>query len=148
MDNPDPEKTPPILYAQDEPHAIKTDLAEKGLDSRSTTSSMLSVRSAPRLSSHSTILPAVRDAEPVDIETAATATPRRDAVKVSQAEKRGLFGRFALVAEVVNPYDYSRKLKWFITFIVAFAAACAPMGSDILLRMIACTMVIEVVAIV
>jgi multidrug resistance protein len=38
------------------------------------------------------------------------------------------------VAEVQNPYDYSNKLKWFVTFIVAFAAAAAPMGSTIFFR--------------
>jgi hypothetical protein len=62
-------------------------------------------------------------------------TPRRDAIKVPRSQRRGLLGRFTLVAEVQDPYDYSNRLKWFITFIVAFAAAAAPMGSSIFFRM-------------
>ena len=61
-------------------------------------------------------------------------TPRREAVKVARASRRGLLGRFALVAEVVEPHDYSNRTKWFITFVVAFAAAAAPLGSAIVFR--------------
>lgn len=55
-------------------------------------------------------------------------------VKISRAQRRGLFGRFTLVAEVEEPKHYPRKTKWFITFIVAFAAIAAPMGSAIIFR--------------
>lgn len=58
-------------------------------------------------------------------------TPMRPTVKVPRSKRRGLFARFALVAEVTQPQDYDRKLKWFITFIVAFSAAAAPAGSSI-----------------
>ena len=55
-------------------------------------------------------------------------------VKVPRAKRRGLFGRFTLVAEVEEPKHYPRKVKWFITFNVAFAAIAAPMGSAIIFR--------------
>ena len=55
-------------------------------------------------------------------------------VKVPRAKRRGLFGRFTLVAEVEEPMHYPRKVKWFITFNVAFAAIAAPMGSAIIFR--------------
>lgn len=55
-------------------------------------------------------------------------------VKIPRAQRRGLFGRFTLVAEVEEPKHYPRKTKWFITFIVAFAAIAAPMGSAIIFR--------------
>jgi multidrug resistance protein len=59
------------------------------------------------------------------------ATPVRPTVKVPRSKRRGLFARFALVAEVTHPQDYDRTLKWFITFIVAFSAIAAPAGSSI-----------------
>jgi multidrug resistance protein len=62
---------------------------------------------------------------------ARTITPSRPTVKVPRGRRRGLFARFALVAEVTHPVDYDRKIKWFITFIVAFSAAAAPAGSSI-----------------
>ncbi|KAJ5172917.1 hypothetical protein N7492_005510 [Penicillium capsulatum] len=55
------------------------------------------------------------------------------AVKVPRSKRRGLFGQLALVAEIENPKTYARKMKWFITFIVAWAGAGAPMGSAIFL---------------
>jgi hypothetical protein len=58
-------------------------------------------------------------------------TPIRPTIKVPRSKRRGLFARFALVAEVTHPQDYDRRIKWFITFIVAFSAAAAPAGSSI-----------------
>lgn len=63
-----------------------------------------------------------------------SSTRSRPIVLIPSAERRGLLGRFTIVAEVENPYFYSRRTKWFITFLVALAAAAAPMGSAILLR--------------
>lgn len=59
-------------------------------------------------------------------------TDRDTAVVVPRLSRRGLFGQFTLLAEVENPKTYSRRKKWFITFIVAWAGATAPMGSAIL----------------
>ena len=55
-------------------------------------------------------------------------------VKVPRASRRGLFGRFSILAEVEEPKHYSRRTKWFITFIIALAAIAAPLGSAIILR--------------
>ncbi|KAE8309727.1 major facilitator superfamily domain-containing protein [Aspergillus transmontanensis] len=62
----------------------------------------------------------------------ASDTSRDAAVIVPRPNRRGLFGQFTLLAEVENPKTYSRKKKWFVTFIVAWAGATAPMGSAIL----------------
>lgn len=55
-------------------------------------------------------------------------------VEVPRGKRRGLFAQLALVAEIEDPKTYSRKMKWFITFIVAWAGAMAPMGSSIFFR--------------
>ena len=55
-------------------------------------------------------------------------------IEVARADRRGLFGRFTLVAEVQEPKHYPRGTKWFITFVVALAAVAAPMGSAIFFR--------------
>ncbi|KAL2018838.1 hypothetical protein VTK56DRAFT_327 [Thermocarpiscus australiensis] len=52
---------------------------------------------------------------------------------VPRAERRGLFGRFALIPEIQRPYEYKKSTKWTITAIVALAAAAAPLGSSIFL---------------
>ena len=55
-------------------------------------------------------------------------------IKVPPSERRGLFGRFALVAEVVNPKTYSRTIKWYITVVVAAGAMLSPLGTSIFFR--------------
>ncbi|KAI9739613.1 MAG: hypothetical protein M1834_006331 [Cirrosporium novae-zelandiae] len=54
------------------------------------------------------------------------------AVTVRRSQRRGLFGRFTVIAEVEDAKLYPRSTKWLITFIAAMAAAAAPMGSGIL----------------
>jgi multidrug resistance protein len=56
-----------------------------------------------------------------------------DAIYVPRTQRRGLLARFTLIPEVENPYHYPRKTKWFLTFIVAFCAMAAPMGSAIVM---------------
>lgn len=64
-----------------------------------------------------------------------SSTRSRPLVIVPISERRGLFARLTFVVpEVEKPYYYKRSTKWFITFLVAIAAAAAPMGSSILLR--------------
>jgi multidrug resistance protein len=58
---------------------------------------------------------------------------QKDAVVVPRGQRRGLFANLAVIAEVTEPHDYTRKRKWMITFVVAVAAAAAPMGSSIIL---------------
>ena len=55
-------------------------------------------------------------------------------IKVLRSKRRGLLGRFSLLAEVEEPKDYRRGTKWFITFVIAMAAVAAPLGSAIILR--------------
>ena len=62
-----------------------------------------------------------------------TRSLQKEAVVVPRGERRGLFARLAVLAEVTEPHDYSNKKKWMITFVVAVAAAAAPMGSSIIL---------------
>ncbi|KAK5205719.1 hypothetical protein LTR41_008400 [Exophiala xenobiotica] len=73
------------------------------------------------------------DVEIADDVLERTITPRSPLVRVARSKRRGLFSRFALVAEVTEPFDYKDSTKWFITFIVAVAAAAAPVGSAIIL---------------
>lgn len=71
--------------------------------------------------------------ETVDLEKMQSES-NPEAVKVPRAQRRGLFGRFTIVAEVTEPKHYPRSTKWFITFVVASAAVAAPLGSAILFR--------------
>lgn len=75
-----------------------------------------------------------QDIEIADDVLQRTITPKSPLVKVPRSKRRGLFSRFAIVAEVTQPFDYKDSTKWFITFIVAVAAAAAPIGSSIILR--------------
>lgn len=59
---------------------------------------------------------------------------RPQPIKVPRSKRRGLFGRFTILAEVEDPRDYKNKTKWFITFIVSLAALAAPLGSTIIFR--------------
>ncbi|CZR59762.1 related to MFS multidrug resistance transporter [Phialocephala subalpina] len=56
-----------------------------------------------------------------------------NAIVVPRYERRGLLAKWTLIAEVQSAYTYKRLTKWFITFLVALAAAAAPIGSAILL---------------
>ncbi|TVY81144.1 MFS transporter OpS2, partial [Lachnellula suecica] len=52
---------------------------------------------------------------------------------VPRSKRRGLLGRFAIIPEVERPFEYKNSTKWFLTLVVALAAAAAPMGSSIFL---------------
>ncbi|KAK3945836.1 major facilitator superfamily domain-containing protein [Diplogelasinospora grovesii] len=56
---------------------------------------------------------------------------RPTAIIIPRSERRGLFGRFAVIPEVGRPYDYKNTTKWMITAVVALAATGAPIGSSI-----------------
>lgn len=134
MAEPELEKTisPPV-----DPAECSTQDPNTGRGGLGTTSRTLSTHTLERVASSfspSTVIVDNEDVEHGNPTLSRVITPRRDAVKVPRLLRRGLLGRFSLVAEVENPYDYSNKLKWFITFIVAFAAAAAPMGSSIFFR--------------
>ncbi|KAL9597588.1 MAG: hypothetical protein Q9219_005027 [cf. Caloplaca sp. 3 TL-2023] len=76
------------------------------------------------------------EAKGLDLEhfkSAAITDSHNAPVKIPKSGRRGLLGRFTLLAEVDEPKDYLRSTKWFITFVVALAAVAAPMGSAIIL---------------
>ena len=52
-----------------------------------------------------------------------------DAPIVPRHLRRGLLGRISLVPETTRPTRYPRRTKWLLTFVVAMAAAAAPIGS-------------------
>lgn len=54
-------------------------------------------------------------------------------VQVPRSQRRGLFARFTFIPEVTEPYHYENSTKWYITIVVALAAAAAPVGSAIIL---------------
>lgn len=62
-----------------------------------------------------------------------TSSSRRSVVKVPRSKRAGLFGRFTIMYEAEEPKDYPRRIKWFLTIIIAFAAVTAAMGSAIIL---------------
>ncbi|KAF6218445.1 hypothetical protein HO133_005794 [Letharia lupina] len=67
-----------------------------------------------------------------DVEMVETEIQDPEPVKVPRSQRRGLFGRFSILAEVEEPKHYPRRTKWYITFVVALAAVAAPMGSAII----------------
>ncbi|KAJ9611149.1 hypothetical protein H2200_004332 [Cladophialophora chaetospira] len=93
-----------------------------------------SIRSGHSAHSEQSTVADPHDLEHGDDVLARTITPKKPIVKVPRSKRRGLFARFAVVAEVTDPYDYKNSAKWFITLLVAIAAAAAPVGSAIILQ--------------
>ncbi len=58
-------------------------------------------------------------------------TVSRALTVVPRAQRRGLFGQFAILPEVERPYEYRNKTKWLITLVVSLTAAGGPLGSSI-----------------
>ncbi|KAK2475939.1 hypothetical protein H9L39_13532 [Fusarium oxysporum f. sp. albedinis] len=54
---------------------------------------------------------------------------------VLRSQRRGLLGRFALIPEINNSYEYGNSTTWGITAAVSLATVVAPMGSSISYRM-------------
>lgn len=87
------------------------------------------------------VTPAISKAACLDEKDVESSVPtnhrgsiRGHAIKVPTAKRRGLLAKFSIIAEVEEPKDYSRRTKWFITFVVGMAALSAPLGSTIILR--------------
>lgn len=58
----------------------------------------------------------------------------KSSIVIPRNKRRGMLGRFGLVAEIENPKDYGTGTKNFITILVAAGGAAAPMASTILFR--------------
>jgi len=85
-------------------------------------------------SSDYTIEPVLLEPEPPQRSRSKSRTSSirsRPLTIVPRSQRRGLLGRLSIIPEVERPYDYTNKTKWLITFIVALAAAAAPLGSAI-----------------
>jgi len=55
------------------------------------------------------------------------------AIPVPRPHRRGLLSHLTLIPEITHPTHYPRPTKWALTFIVAFCAMAAPMGSAIVM---------------
>ncbi|KAH8671695.1 major facilitator superfamily domain-containing protein [Xylariales sp. PMI_506] len=51
--------------------------------------------------------------------------------QIPRSQRRGLFGRFTIIPEVVDPRAYSNGTKWLMTVIAAIAGATSSTGSSI-----------------
>ncbi|KAI8931045.1 hypothetical protein NX059_012056 [Plenodomus lindquistii] len=71
------------------------------------------------------------NANPITLSRTTTRVP--DPVPVARPHRRGLLSHLTLVPEITNPTHYPRRTKWFLTFLVAFCAMAAPMGSAIVM---------------
>ena len=73
--------------------------------------------------------------EKTDVEAPDADVDRKPpAIKVTRSQRRGLFGRLSVIAEVEEPKNYSSTIKWLITAVVGCAAIAAPLGSTIIFR--------------
>jgi len=110
------------------------DMLETSNQGNDDTMSISSSR-ASTASTHSTNAdqPRTSNTKQRPVTLARTTSVLPDAVIVSRSQRRGLLARFALIPEVENPEHYARQTKWLLTFIVAFCAMAAPMGSAIVM---------------
>ena len=125
----------PEIPENSESSVSKTHLAldeeEKGEQIRSEQGSIHSQSSIDEIE----ILPP-EPPNPVQLSITKSQSPSslRSPIPVPPSERRGLLAKFALLAEVKNPYELENKKKWLITLIVALAACAGPMGSSIYYR--------------
>lgn len=133
-DEPDRGTDQDVKYEQDEGLPEK-DIMETG-NQRDTEETMsISSSRASTASGHSSNAdpPRTSNSKQRPVTLARTASILPDAIVVPRSQRRGLLARFALIPEVENPEHYARQTKWFLTFIVAFCAMAAPMGSAIVM---------------
>jgi hypothetical protein len=84
---------------------------------------------SPHSSNSSLASPKAAPAAPPPPPAAADDDDDGGAPIVPRHLRRGLLGRLALVPETTRPTRYPRRTKWLLTFVVAMAAAAAPIGS-------------------
>ena len=104
---------------------------EKAVIQHQETQSTRSVRSvSPSLRS---TIPDNDQTHDTEVGLERTLTPKGPIVKVPRGDRRGLFARFTLIAEITEPWDYPDSTKWFLVAVIGLAAAAAPVGSAIIL---------------
>ncbi|KAI1262654.1 major facilitator superfamily transporter [Xylariaceae sp. FL1019] len=74
---------------------------------------------------------AAEDGQFRPVQSRASSMRSRHVVPVPRAKQRGFLSWLSVIPEVDRPYNYQDGTKWFITLVVAVAAAAAPMGSAI-----------------
>ncbi|KAI9670495.1 MAG: hypothetical protein M1817_004362 [Caeruleum heppii] len=112
-----------------EAHEVEKNLPHEDEDQPSTSSLHSSSRSgtSPRPS------PAAASRQDATPElTKASSVLSRTTSIIPRSKRRGLFGQLTVLPEIAEPHAYTRRIKWFITFVIAMAATAAPMGSAIL----------------
>jgi len=100
-------------------------------DSSSLASSHAPTASRPSTANHEKPQDSTTNHRPVILARTTSVLP--DAAIVPRSQRRGILARFAFIPEVENPIHYTRKTKWFLTFIIAFCAMAAPLGSAIVM---------------
>lgn len=120
----------PITASSTNDFAAKSDDKDLHIsrsNSRTSTASDFSISPAPPSS-----IPAEKKSFKLT-RTISTKSQSPSVIPVPLSDRRGLLARFCLTPEIPNPYHYTNKTKWFITFCVAMSAAAAPIGSAIIL---------------
>jgi len=114
MDISNIEKTtgaPPVDPVEQSPTI--ENVGEKEVGSVARRASTDSTGSDARSSGRYTVVGDDEDAEQGNNGLSRVITPKRDPIIVPRSHRRGLLGRFSLIAEVENQYDYSNKVKCF-----------------------------------
>jgi hypothetical protein len=120
------------IRADEKEKAVASDTSEDGNDARSNNTEHdvelgHQARSLPSGASHEP------DGPPLSRIASSFANTTTTRI-VPRADRRGLLGRFAVIPEIENPYQYKNTTKWMITAVVSLAAAGAPLGTSIFLR--------------
>lgn len=72
------------------------------------------------------------EGQPADVALSRVSSIRPAPVLVPRANRRGLFGRFTLLAEVEDAKHYSNTHKWLLTAFIGLAGIAAPLASTII----------------
>ena len=132
-----PDRAMDHVFAPEQPttHIGSHNEKEKESEIDPTGSIHESTEDSDSIHSHASTTPTVpqdeKNVRPATLSRTTSVTP--EAAVIPRAERRGLLARFALIPEVQNPYHYSRKTKWLLTFIISFCAMAGPMGSAIVM---------------
>ncbi len=116
----------PTSHSEDHPVPTNAQVEPQDLSAKPTTRPKKTVSKAstavasPSLSKTSTLR---NENARLPCKTSSTIHETLPSLIVPKFERRGLLSNIALVAERRNAKEYTRRTKWFITFIVAAGAA-------------------------